>query len=166
MKIRVAIVTVSDKGASGGREDLSGPALKELAQEEGFEVVACKIVPDEIDVLIPLLKSIADDGIADLILTTGGTGFAERDITPEATRWVIEKEVPGIPEMIRAESSKITKRAYLSRGIAGVRKKTLIINLPGSPKAARESFDIVCPILSHGLEVLTGKAGECGGQTQ
>lgn len=166
MKIRAAIITVSDKCARGERDDLSGPALRSVAEEKGMEVVLQEIVPDELGGLADLLKSIADGEKADLILTTGGTGFARRDITPEATRAVIEKDVPGIPEMIRAESARITKRAYLSRGIAGIRKATLIINFPGSPKAARESFDIVYPILDHGLETLLGRVTECANFTK
>lgn len=159
--MRVAIITVSDKGSRGERDDLSGPALKQLAEEKRYDVVFYKIISDEIDELSSLLKSIADKENADLILTTGGTGFAERDITPEATKRVIEKEVPGIPEMIRSESAKITNRTWLSRGAAGIRNKTLIINLPGSPKAAKESFEIIYPILAHGIEILAGKAAEC-----
>ena len=161
MKTKVAIITVSDKGAAGEREDLSGPALKKLSEEKGLDVVFYKIVPDEIVGLVSTLLKIADERQADLILTTGGTGFSKRDVTPEATRAVVQREVPGIPEMIRAESAKITNRAYLSRGIAGIRGESLIINLPGSPKGASEAFEIVYPILSHGLEILSGSATEC-----
>ncbi len=159
--IRAAVITISDKGAAGEREDRSGQVLAELIEKKGWSLVDAKVIPDEREEISVLLKEIADEGKADIIFTTGGTGFARRDVTPEATRMIIEKEVPGISEMIRAESAKITNRAYLSRGISGIRNQTLIINFPGSPKAVRESFEIIEPILEHGLEILMGKATEC-----
>ncbi|MGI6225061.1 MAG: molybdenum cofactor synthesis domain-containing protein [Peptococcales bacterium] len=157
---KLAVITASDKGAQGEREDKSGAVITEklrfLADVEDY-----RIVPDEEDQLQEALLELCDEKKVDLILTTGGTGFGPRDITPEATLAVIEKLVPGIPEIIRWQSYQITPKAMLSRGIAGIRGKTLIINLPGSPKAVAESLDIILPALDHGLEVLTGRASEC-----
>ena len=136
---RVAIITSSDSGYRGEREDLSGPAIREILERE----------------------EIADQGLAELILTTGGTGFSERDVMPEATEDIIERRVPGIPEAMRAYSMTITKRAMLSRASAGIRKKTLIINLPGSPKAVRENLEYIIDSLEHGIEILTGEASDC-----
>lgn len=161
MTIKVAILTISDKASQGERADESGPALRKSAEENNFEVSLTKIIPDERDLIATTLLEIADSGNTDLILTTGGTGFSPRDVTPEATKDVIEKETPGISEMIRAESAKITPRAYLSRAISGIRNKTLIINLPGSPKGAVESFEIASPLLQHAIDVLTGQVHEC-----
>ena len=138
---RVAIITSSDTGYRGEREDLSGPAIKEIVEREGYEVVSMDILPDDQVMLAGKMQEIADKEMAELILTTGGTGFSERDVTPEATEEVIERRVPGIPEAMRAYSMTITKRAMLSRATAGIRGKTLIINLPGSPKAVKESLD-------------------------
>ena len=151
---RVAIITSSDTGYRGEREDLSGPVIKEIVEREGYEVVSMDILPDDQVMLAGKMQEIADKEFAELILTTGGTGFSERDVTPEATEEVIERRVPGIPE-------KITKRAMLSRATAGIRGKTLIINLPGSPKAVRESLDYIIDALGHGIEILTGEAGNC-----
>ena len=159
---RVAVITSSDKGYSGEREDLSGPAVKEIVEAAGYQVVSMDILPDDREMLSARMAEIADLGLAELILTTGGTGFSQRDVTPEATEDVIERRVPGIPEAMRAFSLTITKRAMLSRATAGIRKKTLIINLPGSPKAVRESLEVVMDSLGHGIEILTGEAGECG----
>lgn len=159
---RVAVITSSDKGYRGEREDLSGPAVKEIVEAAGYQVVSMDILPDDREMLSARMAEIADLGLAELILTTGGTGFSQRDVTPEATEDVIERRVPGIPEAMRAFSMTITKRAMLSRTTAGIRKKTLIINLPGSPKAVRESLEVVMDSLGHGIEILTGEAGECG----
>lgn len=159
---RVAVITSSDKGYRGEREDLSGPAVKEIVEAAGYQVVSMNILPDDREMLSARMAEIADLGLAELILTTGGTGFSQRDVTPEATEDVIERRVPGIPEAMRAFSMTITKRAMLSRATAGIRKKTLIINLPGSPKAVRESLEVVMDSLGHGIEILTGEAGECG----
>ncbi len=158
-----AVITVSDKGAAGERIDTSGPAVCEILKERGFEITYTKIIPDERDLIEAELKKIADDLGCSLILTTGGTGFAKRDVTPEATLAVIERETPGIPEAMRAESMKITPRGCLSRGRAGIRGDSLIINLPGSEKAARENLLPVLPAIEHGLEMLatTGSA-DCG----
>lgn len=158
---RVAIITSSDTGYRGEREDLSGPAIKEIVEREGYEVVSMDILPDEQAMLADKMREIADKGMAELILTTGGTGFSERDVTPEATEEVIERKVPGIPEAMRAYSMTITKRAMLSRATAGIRAKTLIINLPGSPKAVRESLEYIIDALEHGIGILTGEAGNC-----
>ena len=159
---RVAVITSSDKGYRGEREHLSGPAVKEIVEAAGYQVVSMDILPDDREMLSARMAEIADLGLAELILTTGGTGFSQRDVTPEATEDVIERRVPGIPEAMRAFSMTITKRAMLSRATAGIRKKTLIINLPGSPKAVRESLEVVMDSLGHGIEILTGEAGECG----
>lgn len=158
---RVAVITASDKGFRGEREDLSGPAACKYLEQAGWSVVLQKILPDEREVLSGEMRKICDEGKADLILTTGGTGFSPRDITPEATADILERAVPGIPEAIRAYSMQITGRAMLSRAIAGIRKKTLIINLPGSPKAVAESLEYILPHLSHGIGILTGVQAEC-----
>ena len=155
---RAAIITASDSGYRGEREDLSGPAIKEILEREGYEVISMDILPDDQVMLAGKLQEIADSEKAELILTTGGTGFSERDVTPEATEEVIERKVPGIPEAIRAYSMTITKRAMLSRATAGIRGKTLIVNLPGSPKAVRESLEYIIDALAHGLEILSGEA--------
>ena len=159
---RAAIITASDSGYRGEREDLSGPAIREILEREGYEVISMDILPDDQVMLAGKLQEIADSEKAELILTTGGTGFSERDVTPEATEEVIERKVPGIPEAIRAYSMTITKRAMLSRATAGIRGKTLIINLPGSPKAVEESLGFVLDTLPHALGLLRGTDGECG----
>ena len=161
---RVAIITSSDTGYRGEREDLSGPVIKEIVEREGYEVVSMDILPDDQVMLAGKMQEIADKEFAELILTTGGTGFSERDVTPEATEEVIERRVPGIPEAMRAYSMTITKRAMLSRATAGIRKKTLIINLPGSPKAVKESLEYIIGALDHGIEIMTGEAGNCARQ--
>ena len=155
---RVAIITSSDSGYRGEREDLSGPAIREILEREGYQVVSLDILPDDREILKNKMAEIA---LAELILTTGGTGFSERDVMPEATEDIIERRVPGIPEAMRAYSMTITKRAMLSRASAGIRKKTLIINLPGSPKAVRESLEYIIDSLEHGIEILTGEASDC-----
>ena len=158
---RAAIITASDSGYRGEREDLSGPAIKEILEREGYEVISMDILPDDQVMLAGKMQEIADSEKAELILTTGGTGFSERDVIPEATEEVIERKVPGIPEAIRAYSMTITKRAMLSRATAGIRGKTLIINLTGSPKAVRESLEYIIDALAHGLEILSGEARDC-----
>lgn len=163
-KKRVAIITSSDKGYRREREDLSGPAIKEIVEREGYQVVSMNILPDDREMLAGRMAEIADTNSAELILTTGGTGFSQRDVMPEATEDIIDRRVPGIPEAIRAYSMTITKRAMLSRAAAGIRKKTLIINLPGSPKAVRESLEYIIDSLAHGIEILTGETMECGGK--
>jgi len=159
---RVGIITSSDKGAAGEREDLSGPAIRELLPAECYQVVAYQVVPDDKEILKGLLIQLCDEEKCHLVLTTGGTGFSQRDVTPEATTEVAERMVPGIAEAIRAYSLRITKRAMLSRAVSGIRGNTLIINLPGSPKAVKESLEYILDTLPHGLDILSGEAGECG----
>ena len=158
---KAAILTASDKGSRGERVDLSGPAIQEMIEPEGYTVTEYKIVPDDQETLEKEMKRIADEGIADIIFTTGGTGFSMRDVTPEATIAVSDRLVPGIPEAMRAYSMTITNKAMLSRAAAGIRKQTLIVNMPGSPKAVKESLAFILPPLRHGLEILLGEASEC-----
>ena len=161
MGYTAAVITVSDKGFRGERVDTSGPNLCEILKDRGFEVVYSALVPDESERIQAELRKCADAlGIA-LVLTTGGTGFSPRDITPEATLAVVERLAPGIPEAMRAESMKITNRGCLSRAAAGIRGKSLIVNLPGSPKAVEESLTYILPALGHGIDILRGAAGEC-----
>lgn len=158
---RVAIITSSDTGYRGEREDLSGPAIREIVEKNGYKVVSMDILPDDRAILSKKMAEIADNNTAELILTTGGTGFSPRDIMPEATEDIIDRRVPGIPEAMRAYSMTITKRAMFSRATAGIRKKTLIVNLPGSPKAVKESLEYIIDPLAHGIEIMTGEAGNC-----
>ena len=158
---RTAIITSSDTGYRGEREDLSGPAVKEIMEAHGYQVVSMEILPDDRGMLSKRMAEIADENQAELILTTGGTGFSPRDVMPEATEDIMERRVPGIPEAMRAYSMTITKRAMLSRATAGIRKQTLIINLPGSPKAVKESLEYIIGALDHGIEILTGEASDC-----
>lgn len=159
--IQTAILTISDKGSRGERIDGTGPALKELLLESGFSIEFYKIIPDEIDQIQKELIYLCDELKVDLILTNGGTGFSQRDVTPEATQKVIEKYAPGICEAMRAKSLAITPKAMLSRSIAGIRGRTLIINLPGSPKGSVENLQFVLPAIPHGIEILKGEASEC-----
>lgn len=154
MSLRIAILTVSDRSARGERADLSGPALADAVQQLGWQVVRQAIAPDELQMLREQLIAWADSGEIDVILTTGGTGFAPRDVTPEATQSVIERPAPGLGEAMRAAGLRITPHAMLSRAVAGIRKQTLIINLPGSPKGAVENFQVVAPVLPHAVELL------------
>lgn len=158
--MKVGILTVSDKGARGEREDRSGPAIREMMEGAGAEIVRAKIVPDEQDEIRAALIQWSDEGL-DLILTTGGTGFSPRDWTPEATKAVIERETPGIAEAMRRAGSEKTPTAMLSRAAAGIRKSTLIVNLPGSERAVRECLEAILPALPHGVEILKGAASEC-----
>lgn len=159
--MRVAILTVSDRAARGERADQTGPALQEFLHAAGAEVVTLEVVPDERPQIAAVLRRWCANDVADLILTNGGTGFAPRDVTPEATAEVIERPAPGIPEAIRAASLKITPRAMLSRATAGIRGRSLIINLPGSPTAARECLEAVLPTLPHAVELLRGEVTDC-----
>ncbi|MCK5567188.1 MAG: MogA/MoaB family molybdenum cofactor biosynthesis protein [Actinomycetia bacterium] len=159
---KIAIITVSDKGYRGEREDRSGKYMLDYFKEKGWEISDYSVVPDEIDIIKDKLIDICDSQKANLIITTGGTGFSERDVTPEATEVVIERKVPGFSEIIRIEGQKKTPRAILSRGISGIRKKTLIINLPGSIKGVKDSLEIIYPQLPHGIDILTGRDAECG----
>jgi molybdopterin adenylyltransferase len=154
MSIKVAILTVSDRSFRGEREDLSGPALGVEAEKLGWSVVRTAILPDEISEIAKTLAEWADNDLADLILTSGGTGFAPRDVTPEATRQVVERLTPGLDEAMRAASLKITQHAMLSRAVSGIRKATLIVNLPGSPRGALETLAVITPVLPHAIELL------------
>lgn len=159
--IKVGILTISDKGARGEREDQSGKLIEEIVKKIEGDVKYYQIIPDEKDIIQNELIKAVDGLHLDLILTTGGTGLGKRDVTPEATLAVIEKEVPGISEIIRSESFKQTNRAILSRGVAGIRKESLIINLPGSPKGVKESLEIILDALPHGIEIIKRQVNEC-----
>ena len=156
-----AVLTASDKGFAGQREDVSGRTVRQIAEAHGYRVTRTALLPDDRQCLAAQLADWCDGGAADLILTTGGTGFSPRDCMPEATLDVVQRLAPGIPEAMRTASLAITKRAMLSRAAAGIREKTLIVNLPGSPKAVRENLEFVIEDLKHGLEILRGTAGEC-----
>lgn len=154
---QVGILTISDRGASGEYEDRSGPLAVEILTGRTPWVISHRaIIPDEFDVIVATLLDWCEAGL-DLVLTSGGTGFAKRDITPEATRRVIEREAPGIAEALRAASLQVTRHAMLSRAVAGMRGRTLIINLPGNPKAVRENLEVLLPVLPHALDVLSGE---------
>jgi molybdopterin adenylyltransferase len=155
--IRTAVVTISDSVARGAREDRSGPALRQRAEQLGWQVAAAEVVEDDRESIARLLADLSDRRSVSLILTTGGTGIAQRDVTPEATRTVVEREIPGLAELMRAEGRRFTPRAVLSRGIAGTRGRTLIVNLPGSPKGAVESFDAVAELAPHIIDLLEGR---------
>ncbi len=162
MTFKVAILTISDRGSKGEREDLSGPLIQEMIKNLPAEVIHDEIIPDEKEIIIKALMKSADHLKADLILTTGGTGLSPRDVTPEATLKVIDKEVPGFSEAMRAESLKKTPHAMISRAISGVRGSTLIVNLPGSPKSVKENLSVILPALPHALSKLKGDPSECG----
>jgi molybdopterin adenylyltransferase len=159
--MKVGILTVSDKGARGEREDRSGPAIREMIEAAGGEVARAKIVPDDQAEIRAALIAWSDERL-DLILTTGGTGFSPRDWTPEATKSVLERETPGLPEAMRRAGAEKTPTAMLSRAAAGIRGSTLIVNLPGSEKAVRESLAAILPALPHGVDILKGVSAECG----
>ena len=163
MKYRVGILTLSDKGARGEREDLSGPAAAALVTAAGYQVVYQHLMSDELEPMKADLARLCDENICDLLLTTGGTGFSPRDVTPEATLAVAERRAPGIAEAMRWYSLQVTPRGMLSRGESVLRGRTLIVNLPGSVKAVEENLSYILPHLSHGLGILTGREGECGG---
>lgn len=159
--MRVAIITLSDAGYAGTREDQSGPLIAQMVEQAGHQVVETQLLPDGVEPLHTTLCQICDENRADLILTTGGTGFSPRDLTPEATAQAIQRPAPGIAEAMRYHSLQITPKAMLSRATAGIRGRTLMVNLPGSPKAVRECLEYIFPPLAHGLEILTGQAGNC-----
>jgi molybdopterin adenylyltransferase len=154
MSLRFGILTVSDRSARGLRPDLSGPALEQLVTAQGWKIECTAVIADDLDLLRETLSTWADGAGLDIILTTGGTGFSPRDVTPEATRLVIEREAPGLAEAMRFESLKRTPHAMLSRALAGIRGRVLIINLPGSPRAALENLQVVLPALPHAVELL------------
>ena len=157
------VITVSDRCYKKEREDLSGPAVRELLAEHGFQVDSVPVVPDDMDMIISALKDAVDKEYS-LILTTGGTGFSKRDVTPEATKYVIDREAPGVSEFMRQSSINITPRAMLSRGISGIKNNSLIINLPGSPKAATENLEAVIETLKHGLQMLLSGESDCANE--
>jgi len=158
--VNIGILTISDKGSSGEREDKSGPVIREDVTAAGFAVAKYEVVPDEKETIARRLAAWADGGAVDVVLTSGGTGLARRDVTPEATLAVIEREVPGIAEAMRAKSLTKTPMAVLSRAVAGLRGECLIINLPGSPKAVRECLEVVLPALAHAVEIIKGEVTE------
>lgn len=158
---KVGIITASDKGAIGERVDVSGPTIKEIVENYGYEVLELIVVPDDKQILEETMIRLSDELKCDLVLTTGGTGFSMRDITPEATKNICERDCLGIVEAIRAYSMTITKRAMLSRAYAGIRNQTLIINLPGSPKAVKESLEYVIDSVHHGMDILIGNDSNC-----
>ena len=157
--VRVAVLTISDSGSKGEREDTSGDVISEIAAREGYRQVFREIVPDEKELIAARLREWCDGGEVDLVLTTGGTGLGPRDVTPEATAEVIDIAVPGITEAIRVETMKKTPFAMLSRSIAGVRSGCLILNLPGSPRGVRECLEVAVPVLPHGLAMIEGRRG-------
>ena len=163
-KYKVGIVTLSDKGSRGEREDLSGPKIQELLPDDRYEVVSYRILPDDQPAIEKELCRLADEEHCALVLTTGGTGFSVRDVTPEATLAVADRVAPGIAEAIRAYSLTITPRAMLSRAASAIRKQTLIVNLPGSPKAVRECLEYAIGALTHGIDILKGNTGNCAGK--
>src|SRR5208283_1373649 len=162
MTLRAAIITLSDRGAAGMREDESGKVIREMITGIGASVVHYEILPDEKPLIVGSLTKLAASGNIDIIFTTGGTGVTPRDVTPEATREVIDRELPGMAEAMRAESLKKTPNAMISRAVAGIRKQTLIVNLPGSPRAVRENLAVILPALTHAIEKIKGDPSDCG----
>jgi molybdenum cofactor synthesis domain-containing protein len=161
MAFRAVVITVSDKGSRGERIDVSGPELTAMLQEAGIEIVGRRIIPDEQEMIRAALIEASDGNRADLILTTGGTGVSPRDVTPDATLAVIDRQVPGMAEEMRRRSAAITPHAMISRAIVGIRGQTLIINLPGSPKGSRENLAVLMPALTHTIEKIKGDPRDC-----
>jgi len=159
---QVAVLTVSDRGARGEREDRSGKVIAEMVRSAGWNVAVYKIIPDEKEIIKTELIKLAEEKRVDLVLTTGGTGVAPQDLTPDATLEIITREVPGMAEAMRRESLKKTPHAMLSRAVCGLRGKTLIVNLPGSPRAVQECLEVVMPAIPHALELLRGEVSDCG----
>jgi molybdopterin adenylyltransferase len=162
--MRAAILILSDKGSRGERVDESGPALAAWLAEQGVRTVRSHIIPDDLETIVATLSTWADADVADLILTTGGTGVSPRDVTPEATMKVADRLIPGIGELMRIKSLEKTPMASLSRAVAAIRGKALIINLPGSPKGARENLEAVWPVIGHAVEKIQGDQRDCGGR--
>jgi molybdenum cofactor synthesis domain-containing protein len=162
MNIRAAIITLSDKGSKGEREDESGKTIREMITGINALVDHYEVLPDEKQRIIEVLSRLSDSGTIDLIITTGGTGVSARDVTPQATLAVIDCELPGMAEAMRAESLKKTPHAMISRAVAGIRKQTLIVNLPGSPRAVRENLAVILPALPHAIEKIKGDPRDCG----
>ncbi len=158
---RVAVLTLSDQGSQGKREDVSGNTLKKMIRSLPGEVVFYEILPDEKYLIEERLCELSDSGDIDLILTTGGTGVSPRDVTPDATRSVMDREVPGMAEAMRAASMAKTSRAMISRAVCGIRKETLIVNLPGSPRGAQENLEVILPALSHAIDKIRGEESDC-----
>jgi molybdenum cofactor synthesis domain-containing protein len=161
-RARAVVVTISDSAYRGEREDLSGPAVCAALETLGCEIALATVVPDAIERIQAVLVESSQDGGIDLVITTGGTGLSPRDVTPEATAAILEREIPGLAEVMRWEGAKSTPRAVLSRATAGIRNKTLIINLPGSVRGATQSLAAMAPVLSHALEIISGKSVRCG----
>lgn len=164
MRLKAGVITVSDKGSRGEREDLSGHVIMEMLGDIGIEVSDYRIIPDELEVIETTLLEFTDKQYHDLIITTGGTGVSPRDVTPDATLKVIEKEVPGMAEAMRRESALKTPHAMISRAVAGIRGKSLIINLPGSPRGVRENLSVIIPALRHAVEKIKGDESDCASQ--
>lgn len=165
MTLRIGLLTVSDRSSRGERADASGPALEVIVRDQGWQIVRKDILADDFDRLKAALQEWADTGGIDVILTTGGTGFSPRDVTPEATAAVIERPAPGLAEAMRLASLQVTPHAMLSRAAAGIRRRTLIVNLPGSPKGAVENLQVILPVLPHAVQLLQGDPGaEAGHQ--
>ncbi len=160
--IKAAVLTISDKGSRGEREDTAGPAVMEMLKNTGAEIINYEMIPDEVEIIMDRLITLSDRSGADLIVTTGGTGVSPRDVTPEATRAVIDRELPGMAEAMRMESLKKTPHAMISRATCGIRGKTLIINLPGSLKGAVENLAVLMPAIPHAIEKIRGSDAECG----
>jgi molybdopterin adenylyltransferase len=162
MKFRAAIITVSDRGSRGERTDTSGPELAGILESHGMEIVSRLLVPDEKDMISQTLAELGDSNTVDLIVTTGGTGVSPRDVTPDATRDVIDREILGMAEEMRRQSGLVTPHAMISRAMAGIRGKVLIVNLPGSPRGARENLHVLLPALNHAIEKIQGDQRDCG----
>ena len=158
---RIAIITVSDRSARNERADKSGKVLQAIAEKQGWVIASYQVVPDERKIIADALRELADAKQVDLILTTGGTGLAVRDVTPEATRDVVEKEVPGLAEAMRSASMEKTHHAMLSRALCGIRGRSLMVNLPGSPKAVTENMEVILPALPHAMDLLAGQVSDC-----
>ena len=162
MKIHAGVITISDRGYRGERQDKSGPEIISMLEGMGITILHSKVIPDDKELIEEALREYADVKKLDLILTTGGTGVSPRDVTPDATRQVIEKEVPGMAEAMRRESAAVTPHAMISRAVAGIRGASLIINLPGSPKGVRENLAVVLPAINHAIEKIKGDERDCG----